>query len=110
MNNKRLFEFLLLGIWLLLAVSVYTKPPSKIYPISSVKIKEPNLFEICVKGKTFSVTTESNNTPDKLEIVNLLKKVDSPGVVFLKKQENNVWLVEIFFRINGKKTKFKDCF
>lgn len=113
---KRLFEFLLLATWLLLAVSVHTKIDSskkaleKIHLVSFLKIKKSNLFEINVEGKTFVVTTELNNSPNKEEISNLLKKVDSLGVVFLRKQENNIWLVDILLHLNGKKTNFKDCF
>lgn len=124
---NRLLEFILLGIWLCVAVVVYVQndfAKSGFYTINeslnlsnneieikNINLIDDNLFEITLKNglcfRTIVGEIEVDSV-DPNEVKRLFNSADNLKAVLIHKQSNDTWLLKINFNLEGKKISLKN--
>lgn len=120
--NKRLFDLIVLGLWLLIAIVVYIRgdiytngykainasilSSEKEIPIEQIFVLDSNLFEIVFaeNSKTIISKVDSDVDLSRDEMILLFKKIKDPRFVFIFKNPNDTWLVKINFFLDGRRT------
>lgn len=129
MERRRVFEIVTIGLWLTIAVVLYlhyTRKADTSLPVpenlvlpdlsSSIEGKKYEISKIIVlRGDTFDITLKDNDktrvlgvlsvpaTDDSKEkVLDLLNNSVKPHVVLKKKQDDNRWLIELYFTNDDK--------
>jgi len=126
--HNRVFESLILGLWLLVAVVVHVRKDlayrgslliAKSLDVAEEEVKVKRLA--LLDGNVFDLTLEQPTlknilvTPDctimpgcEAELKKLFRKIRNPKVVLVHKQDNGVWLVKMSFVLEGQKVYLED--
>lgn len=135
MGKSKLLEIVLLGLWLLIAVTFvfkYKAPKQGVAPVPDA-LQAPDV-SVAAKGKSFDVARITVNTGSSFDfslkdqdvsriladlpvnatkesrqkVVDLLNNVTKPRIVLREKQEDGHWLVDFFVTQEGKEVNVAD--
>lgn len=83
----------------------------KLYPVSSIKLIENDMFEITIAGKDSTTVlgrlAGKIKSGSKNKIINMLNKVERPRFFVVGKSENTI-LIDFIFILDGNNIKFSD--
>lgn len=83
----------------------------KLYPVSSIKLIENDMFEITIAGKDSTTVlgrlAGGIKYGSKNKIINMLNKVERPRFFVVGKSENTI-LIDFIFILDGNNIKFSD--
>jgi len=123
----RLFEFTVLGLWILVAVVLHIQTDlakngalvianslslgEEEINIKRISILDNNLFELVLDGKVTDPIIGridcENITLTDAELKSLFKRATDPKAVLIQKQ-NGVWLLKINLTLDNKRTSLKN--
>lgn len=124
---NRIFEYSILGLWLLAAIVIYVQNDffqegnvvisrsleahEEEIGIKRITILNPNLFQLVLKdglSKNILGRLECNVSPNCVfQLRELFKKARDPKVVLVHKQGDEVWLLKINFLLDGENTSLE---
>lgn len=123
-SNKRIFELIILGLWLCIALILYVQNDilkkdnlntgliSSELAVKEIIVIDDNTFEVTLKdnSKTIILAKLDLDTVDgsKQKVVNLLSKIIDPKISLLQKQKDGHWIVKMSFVLEGKKTNLEN--
>ena len=131
MDNKRLFDLIVLGLWLLTASVFYVQngirtqdrmpipekssfvlQPNKELEIKKISVIKGDLFELTLKDQSSSrifAKLPINAIDDsKRKVVKILREVVSPRVFLVEKKQDGRWIVNIFFLLENQESNLVD--
>lgn len=113
MINRRIIEVIVLGLWLSIAVVFYIKnkhtpiPPQipniiseegKTYEVSKITVVDGHTFDLTIKDDRILVKLSVVSVDrSKGKVLDLLHHSSCPSVTLRKKQNDGVWVVDLFF-------------
>jgi hypothetical protein len=119
---NRVFELLILGLWLCIAVVLYIQndlTSSGRFVIAKglssyedqinvkrISVLDDNLFCISVQNEDKPIIGKLDSEVPagyKQKLVKLLRNVESPKIILIQKQKNDVWLIKLNFVLDGKR-------
>jgi hypothetical protein len=122
-NNKRIFELIILGLWLCIALILYVQNDvlknnylNKDLNFSELAIKEivvidDNSFEVTLKDDSKATVLAKLDVDlvngSKQKVANLLSKIVDPKIS-LQKQKDGCWIIKMSFLLDGKKTNLEN--
>ena len=128
MHQKRVYEWIIFGLWLLIAILLIEKDkkilPEKLveqnlngivlnqrYNISKVVVLKGNLFEFTLEDNNSKILCKllSETTSDaKKEVVDLFKSCENPNVSLLEKTTEGYWTCQVSVNLDSKQVDLDD--
>jgi len=123
--QNRVFDFIILGLWILIAVVLYVQVDlakngapiiakslslsEEEIDIRKISILGDNLFDLVLEDQSSSMSIVGKIDCDAInctdsELRDLFRKATKPKAVLIQKQSNDVWLLKINFTLGNKRT------
>ena len=125
MHNRRLFDLIILGLWLFIAITITVDykiknkisqsyslalQPNKEIEIKNISVINNNSFDIVLKDKSRIIVSLplSLKEESKRKVLDLLSEVSNPRVILYNKKKNGQWTANLKFFLQNKEISLEE--